>query len=59
LQKQANKSEKQTKNRNLTEKTSPTCVGRKIQQNKQSATTLNKNAERQTQKIDPEMSKLS
>jgi len=42
LQKQARKYEKHTKNRYFNLKTSPTCVGRKMQQNEKSPSKLNK-----------------
>jgi len=58
LQKQASEFEKQVKNRLFNRKISPTCVGRKVQQNKKLARKLNKkggeeNTKKQAQNEQP------
>jgi len=58
-QKQASKFEKQAKNRQFNRKTSPKCVGRKIQQNEKSARKSNIKSGWQIRKDKPKMSKFS
>jgi len=53
LQKQANKFEKQAKNWKLNRKTSPTCAGRKIQQNEKSVRRSNKKKRGKSEKTSP------